>query len=362
MRAWMVGLLGVLWLGCSVEVVGAPCDDDLQCPVEQHCGPERTCEDGARTEDMLVESCRAALVELATRADACFGGTAEGYQRVVDPSRVCASVEASVREGRLEFLPGQLGACQRRLRELPCGQTSLALDGFLLGECAAFVPRVEEGAACGSSAECGGGWCRTANTCPGTCARFIPFGAACTAADQCQPGSVCASGTCRRYAGPGEPCTAGVQCDPDTDTVCGAEGRCVERRQSGACTANAECATGYVCTRTQPAAKDQSPRECRPVKSLGDACEPGAQECELLHYCDAETRRCRPWPAVGSACGDVNNTGEFALCLGARCAFGSFFQLICQPYAAPGEGCLSSLDCGPVAACRQSVCTPTWCG
>jgi hypothetical protein len=357
-----MGVLGLVWLGCSVQVVGAPCDDDLQCPREQHCGPARTCEEGARTQDMLVESCRAALVELATRADACFGGTAEGYQQVVDPAVVCASVEAGVRAGRLEFVPDQLAACQRRLRELPCGEAARALDGLLLDECAAFVPRVQDGAACGSTAECSGGWCKTANTCPGTCTRFIPVGGACTPESRCQPGSLCASGICRRDAGLGESCAAGVRCDPDSNTYCGPESRCVERRTSGACTRPEECAAGHVCARTQPELRDQSPRECRPVKSQGEECQPGAQECELLHYCDAGTRRCRPWPGAGSACGDVNDTGEFALCLGARCALGSFFQLICQPYLAPGERCLSDLDCGGAAACRQGACTPTWCG
>ena len=362
MRAWMVGLLGLVWWGCSVQLTGAPCDDDLQCPAEQHCGLARACEEGARSQEMLVESCRTAVAELATRADTCFGGTTEGYLQAVDPTRVCQSVEASVGAGRLEFQPGQFGTCLRALRALPCGQIPLALDGFLLGECAAFTPRVEEGAECGSSADCRGGWCKTTNACPGTCARFIPIGATCTATDRCQPGSLCASGMCRRYAGAGEACTVGVTCDPDSNSFCGPEGRCVERRTSGACTVSEACATGYVCARTQPSARDQSPLECRPVKRLDDPCEPGGLECELLHYCDAGTRRCRPWPTAGSACGDVNATGEFVLCTGARCGIGSLFQLICQPYVGLGEGCLSSLDCGPVAACRQGVCTPTWCG
>ncbi|MCP3140887.1 hypothetical protein [Pyxidicoccus xibeiensis] len=361
MRAGMVGLLGLLWLGCSVQVAGAPCNDDLQCPGQLHCGLERTCKEGARSQELLAESCRMAVEEMAMRADTCFGGTAEGYLHAVDPTQVCPSVEASVRAGRLEFQPSMFGTCLRSLRELPCGQVSMGLDGFLLNECAAFVPRVEEGGECGNSAECNEGWCRTANTCPGTCARLIPAGRACTATDRCMPGSICVSGTCRQYPGAGEACTSDLKCNPDSNIVCGPEGRCVQRRTSGTCKANDDCATGYLCVRTQPAAKDKSPLECRPTKRLDEPCVPGARECELLHYCDSATSRCRPWPTQGSACGDVNGTDELVLCSGTLCFLGGGLQLICLAPAAPGEGCVFPQDCGPTAACRQNVCTPTWC-
>lgn len=355
-------MLGVLWLGCSVQLAGAPCADDLQCPKEQRCGLEATCAEGPRTEALLEESCQLAVKAVAERVSECFGSAAENALKVLGPEVVCRSVQASVEGARQTFRPEEFGTCVRNLRQASCGNLGLeklAL-GTLLEGCTALVPQVAEGQPCGNSADCQGGWCSTAETCPGVCRAFIPYSGACTDGDQCQPGSTCSGGVCRRYAGLGGICNAGVQCDPTSGAYC-QEGRCVEQKSSGSpCMDIAECKVGHLCVKTQPAQGTNSPRECRAAKALGEPCELGAGECALFSYCDAGTRTCRSWPGPGERCADAEDTGEISLCLESRCElFG--FPPVCLPYNPSGGGCLSSLDCGPAGACRKFRCTPSWC-
>jgi hypothetical protein len=357
--AWM--MLGVLWLGCSVQLTGAPCADDLQCPAEQRCGAEAACVEGARTAELLGESCRMAVRAVAARASECIGGAAEDYVKVLGPEVVCQSVEASVAAGRQVFRPEEFGACLRGLRQTPCGNLDLEKVslGTMLEGCPAFVPQVAAGGACANTADCQGGWCSATDVCPGVCRAFIPFSGACTEEDRCQEGSSCAGGVCRRNAGLEGICTAGVQCDPNSNTYC-QDGRCVARKTSGSCTDDAQCALGFRCVKTAPALGNNSPRECRSAKGAGAACEPGAGECALFSYCDAGTRACRSWPGPGERCGDPNGAGEVTFCLESRC---EIFGLppVCLAYNPVGGGCLTSLDCGPSAACRKFRCVPLWC-
>jgi hypothetical protein len=355
-------MVGVLWLGCSVQLAGAPCADDLQCPKEQRCAPEAVCVEGPRTAEMLEESCQRAVKVVAERVSECFGGTVENFLKVLGPEPVCQSVKASVEGARQAFHPEEFGACVRNLRQVPCGNLSLEKLslGTLLEGCTALVPQVAAGQPCGNSSDCQGGWCSTAETCPGVCRAFIPYSGACTEGDQCQVGSTCSGGICRRYVGLGGICSATVQCDPNSGTYC-QDGRCVEQKGAGApCNDTTECKPRSQCVKTQPAQGNNSPKECREVKALGEPCAPGAGECALLSYCDAGTRTCRSWPGPGERCADAEGTGEGSLCLESRCEFFGF-PPVCVPYNPAGGGCLTSLDCGPTGACRKFRCTPNWC-
>ncbi|WNZ62485.1 hypothetical protein QEG98_01135 [Myxococcus sp. MxC21-1] len=363
MRAvWM--MLGVLWLGCSVQLTGAPCLDDLNCLEAEHCGPESVCVKGARTAQMLGESCHAAMRSIAARVSECLSGSVEDVIKVIGPTDVCRSVEASVAAGRQVFRPEAFGACVRYLRQdRPCGELSLEMlaQGSLLEGCEAFAPQVAKGGACGNSADCQDGWCSATEACPGVCRPFIPFGEACAASgDPCQRGSSCEGDICRRYVGEGERCGLGGQCELDSNTYCH-DGRCVKRRTEGACEEDEQCSLRYRCVKTHPELGGSSPKECRPVKAPEEACEPDVGGCELFSYCDRGTRRCRSWPGLGAQCGNLSDTGEFVFCLESRC---DPFRLnpVCEGFAPVGGWCMTSVECGPSKACRDRRCVPQWCG
>jgi hypothetical protein len=361
-RAWLVVMMMAL-AGCSVQVTGAPCQDDLQCPSAQRCTAEGHCVAGARTGEHLLESCRTAMEALARRADQCHGGkTPESYHRLADTESVCASVVASVQAGRQTFVPERFGACVRQLRDLPCG--ALTLDDFsqgnLLARCEALESQAAEGNPCGSNLDCRGGWCDTKAGCPGVCKRYVPAGSACDGSVPCQPGSTCSLNVCRAYANLGESCAWGVRCAPEANAAC-VGNVCVARKEAGTCAGADECAPGQACVKLDANGGANTPRECRPARGLDESCTPGALECGGLLYCEAASARCRPWRELGQTCFNPDGTDERALCLGSRCAFGAFAQLVCQQYVAPGAACVLNTDCGPTGACRDNVCITTWC-
>ncbi|MCI0670173.1 MAG: hypothetical protein L0Y64_06910 [Myxococcaceae bacterium] len=366
MRAWM-GAVAFLWLGCTVQTVGAPCEDDLQCPTGQHCSILATCKEGARSVEQLGESCTQLMEELVARAGVCHGSPRDASLRAVDAKGMCASLQRSVAEGRLDFVPEQFGACARAARAADCAivtHVAWAREG-LLAVCPAFVPKVAGGAACSSSAECVDGWCDTKSACPGVCKRYVPAGSPCTAQDLCAPGSTCVSDECRTDAKLAEACPLfGVQCA--ADAFCGDGSTCEARKTSGACTArgwdgHAECALGHHCVPVDPQAGADSPRECRPVKELGETCTPGAHECGALLYCDDASRTCQSYPGAGAACGNPQRTGETVGCLGTQCSAAGWFENACQPYQPSGVGCLTDDACGPGGTCHDWKCTPFWC-
>ncbi|WNG48115.1 hypothetical protein F0U60_31225 [Archangium minus] len=360
MRAWLTVVMMVALAGCSVQVTGAPCEDDLQCPSAQRCTPEGHCVAGARSGEHLLESCRTAMETLARRANQCYGGPPDSYQRLVDTESVCASVVASVQTSRQSFLPEQFGACVRRLRDLPCGALTLEefSQGNLLARCDALAPQVAEGGSCGGNMDCQDGWCDTSASCPGVCKRYVPAGSGCDGSVPCQPGSTCSLNVCRAYANLGESCAWGVRCAPEANAAC-VNNVCVVRKEAGACASADECAPGQACVKLESGAT--APRECRPARGLDEPCTPGAFECGGLLYCEAASARCRPWRELGQTCFNPDGTAELALCLGSRCAFGAFGQLVCQQYVAPGEACLLDVDCGPLGSCHNKVCVATWC-
>ncbi len=373
MRAWLTVMLLAL-AGCSVQVTDAPCQDDLQCPTGQRCVPKAddprdgTCVQGARTEENLLDSCRLAMRTLAWKADQCFGGmepnggTADSHLTQLDAESVCASVVASIQKGQQTFVPEQFGACLRRLRETPCG--GLTLDdltrGNLLARCEALKPQAMEGGACGNNLDCQDGWCDTSSGCPGVCKKYAPAGGSCDGNVLCQPGSTCSLGVCRTYVGLNESCSWGKRCTPESDTAC-VDNLCVARKTSGTCKSADECATGYTCVRLSPGeGGGDSKRECRPARGLDEPCQPGVSECGGLLYCDAKTSRCQLWRESGQSCGDVDKSGEEALCLGSRC-ISVVFQLVCKAYVEFGQTCSSDGECGPTGACRNKACVTTWC-
>lgn len=370
MRAALM-VLGVLWLGCSVQLSPVPCLDDLQCLPSQHCGLEAVCVDGARTAQMLGDSCKLAIRTVAAHASTCLGGSVEDFVRLLGPDEVCTSVEASVAAGRQVFRPEAFGSCVRKLLEKPClelgrdGEETLEgnertlealAQGTLLEQCPAFEPLVPVGGTCASTADCQDGWCDASKTCPGVCRAFIPVSQECNNESRCQKDSSCALGRCVRDAGRGERCGLGVRCSSESDSSCEIP-LCVERKRAGTCTKDTQCSLGYRCVKTQPLQGDDSPKECRAVKAIGDACEPGAGDCGLLSYCDPTSRTCRRSPGPLEPCGKIPGVGEYVDCLESRCD-GS----VCQEPALTEEVCGESRDCGPSRACWKGHCINQWCG
>jgi hypothetical protein len=135
------------------------------------------------------------------------------------------------------------------------------------GQCAA-LPKLELGATCSESAECGkgrtcsrnrcvavssvGAPCESTDSCygdlvciAGKCTKPALLGAPCTADEECGYGAGCPNGTCQAAmtAGLGMPCSIDVSCRGDTicdDTT----NVCVAIKRAGAaCTSDGECSS-----------------------------------------------------------------------------------------------------------------------
>lgn|GEM_PF-1744001 len=365
-------VLGVLWLGCSVQLSPVPCLDDLQCLPSQHCGLEAVCVDGVRTTQMLGDSCKLAIRTVAAHASTCLGGSVEDFVRLLGPDKVCTSVEASVAAGRQVFRPEAFGTCVRKLLEKPCldlgrdgeetaekkERTLEALaQGTLLEQCLAFEPQVAVGGACASTADCQDGWCDAAKACLGVCRAFSRVNETCKDPARCQKGSTCVVDRCLSDVGMGESC-GGLwgRCSSESDASC-ENFLCVERKKEGTCTKDTQCSLGYRCVKTSPLRGEDSPMECRAVKAMGEACDPGAGDCALLSYCDPTSQTCRRAPGRLEPCGFIPGVGEYVDCLESRCD-GS----VCQDPALTEGGCGESRDCGPSRACWKGHCINQWCG
>jgi hypothetical protein len=183
---------------------------------------------------------------------------------------------------------------------------------------------------------CGGG-------APGTFAD----GKACTTDRQCQ-GLFCARpagqncGKCESAPKEGEDCKDG-RCG-GTDLSC-VENKCVHRQdKGGACTTNASCHMGLVCSGGKCADGLKAAAKCNPD---ADACDPVA-----LLGCEGESKTCKPLAAVatGEACGVKGSL--------KRCrAEDSCIDGKCVTRLARGKACApSGPPCEPPLTCVEGKC------
>lgn len=342
MRA-LAPLLAVAALaGCRVNLEGAPCNGDENCPLAQWCTNAGTCTERLPTVD---EGCDQVARITLGRLSACLSGPVDAWRTQTQVGTVCTSVAASVSEGKLAFDGSKIRQCKVALNQRACADISLA---GLLADCQMFTPAVAAGAPCNSTFDCAGGWCQVTSTCPGICTAYVALDAACTAADRCPPGSACANGFCRAYRPAGASCSADAPCEPYGLTCTGNPATCQPLKTSGGCTTSAECMPTFNCSPPLIAGS------CTPAKHLGDSCTPGRYECELFTRCSNVSSQCTLLSQPGGGCG-LFFEGEIALCLNGNCSLTT-----CASYAALGASCGSNADCGPLAHCN-GVCASDFC-
>lgn len=345
MRALALLCTGLLLAGCAVDLEGAPCEQDSNCPRAQWCQLDGTCTSRTPT---LAEACEL-VVEMATRKTAsCYTGRVEGWREEIPSADLCAAIAASEAAGTLGFEPttAAIRQCKASLIDGACEALSVPTA---LTDCELFPPASSVGQPCGTPYDCADGWCEVSSTCPGTCRAFVEDDQACAAGDRCRPGSVCASdGFCRPYGRLGDDCSAARPCDPYLALCSGNPGTCVARKLSGGCSFN-ECAPTYRCS------PPLFGGTCNPARAVGEPCTPGQYQCEALAHCSNVTNQCEPVSAVGGSCG-LNFEGEIVLvCLGSRCDGNS-----CANHVAIGQACNNDTECGPLARC-DGVCLPQFC-
>lgn len=344
----LVGLL-LLWSGCTVTVVGAPCDADDNCPRDQHCGEDGACVAGARTPE---SACLIVGELLARRAQDCFGGQPSTWMKLVDLPALCTAAAASATAGRLDFAPEDFGACQRGVPGLAC---SLLDAQDVLRGCGAFHGQVQPEGACAHMSDCAGGWCDTAGACPGVCRAYVAAEGDCSVAgSRCAPGTACTdtgSGrVCKPYRKENEACGTVGACEPP-NLFCQA-GVCRPKQTSGSCNPfSSTCATRHVCVDLGGG------YACVPAKVSGETCVAGRLECELGQFCGAEGK-CREWPGPGEDC--LLSATELAPCLNGKCELVLGSGMRCQVPTPLGGTCGNENECVTSATCR-GTCVQEYC-
>jgi len=87
---------------------------------------------------------------------------------------------------------------------------------------------------------------------------------------------------------------------------------------------------------------------CVRLKSLGDACTIGVQECAASAFCDFATATCAVRKNVGESCGD----GSYECVMGTTCGA----NMTCVAQGAIGATCQIEAECLSLA-CQGGVCT-----
>lgn len=344
MRALTLACSTLLLSACVLELDGAPCEQDSNCPRAQWCQLDGTCTSHTPT---VAEACEL-VVEMATRKTAsCYGGRVENWRQEIPSPAICEAIARGVAEETLTFTPTTEAIRQCNASVLDRGCEALSVP-TALNNCDLFAAAAAAGSPCNTPYDCTDGWCEVTSSCPGSCTAYIEDDQACVAGDRCRPGSVCASdGFCRKYRLPGEACSSELPCDPYLANCNGNPGTCEPKRLSGGCSLT-ECAATYRCS------PPLFGGTCNPARAVGEPCTPGQYQCEALSHCSNVTNQCEPFSTVGDGCG-LNFEGEISLCIASRCDGNS-----CSNFVAEGQACNNDGECGPMAHCN-GVCVPDFC-
>lgn len=354
---WTVVLLVSLGSGCKWDVAGAPCGSNRECPHQQYCDRQGTCQNGQTPIDYACEQIASAL---AQRIATCVGGDSPSWLATADATTICQQVVDSVGAGRMTYDEPALEDCKDELASRSCSDIA---PSQMLENCAALQPAVVGGQACTGDLDCAGGFCDTSATCPGTCRPYVQENAACGSTDRCAPGMECRGSKCLPWVTEGQPCGGGNgNCEP-TQLYCDPTNVCAKRVRSGTCNGllcwtqirgvqdigttqlNCQCAQRFNCVDPGTGAV------CVPAKTLGESCTPGKNECELELACISGI--CAKKPVIGETCGFIG--GEYV-----NCAEGSCRGSTCSNFIALGQSCSNNADCGPSAHCDQ-VCKADRC-
>ena len=417
--AWWLGVGMLIALGvwsCLPLLTGAPCSNDDNCPLSQHCVNGR-CEAGpGSTSSGSDESVHSGVHEL--RCDDGLDDDADGLADCADPD--CDGFTCRAVAGPCDVAERCLaGACPTDGFErtgLTCRPVVGACD--LQESCAGgprcpadfsscpegdyceptgCVPQRALGSACtqdvqcrskscvdgvccdtrceGGCEGCGTGTCTPTNAgAPGSpsCAPYLCDGTSsscprsCASSSQCASTAYCsASGTCVARTPGGAACTNAAQC---ASGFC-VEGTCCDTACTGACNAcNLDGAVGTCTPRAGPGNPSCAPYVCNgTVPGCPHSCTSDAH-CVSTHYC-SPTGTCSPRLGNGASCSSDTHCTSGACVDGVCCNSSCGGACVscnqpgklgtCTPRAAgsdPEGGC-GAYTCDGAGACLTS-CSP----
>jgi hypothetical protein len=360
---WIAGMVGVgvgFSAACVVNLEGAPCVRDTNCPRSQYCDQSQPGHQCVEIEKLTEaqDACQLALESLSQRLSECAAGLPEHWYAQGEVSRVCGTIVAGVAGGRLTFDPSQVRVCRAGILAMACGDLLTRTYGQMIDDCAMFQGPVADGSPCAAHADCATGFCDTTGGCLGTCRPYRTAGEACSGAELCARGNGCQNGTCAPYISSGG-CDAGL-CNPTTNLCVGQQ--CVPREGPSAsgCEytgAGYDCRLDLNCTGRLLF----DPRSCQVGKNLGEPCIPYTNNCARFTSCQPASdggTTCQLNPGPGGMCG--LQSGDLVLCTNSRCT-NVLFNGTCANFVPTGGSCGANEDCGPVARCVNGRCAAEYC-
>lgn len=354
----MVGAAVGFTAACVVNLEGAPCARDSNCPRSQYCDQAHQCVEIAKLTSPQV-ACELVMESLSQRLSECAAGLPEHWYAQGDISRVCGTIAGSVADGRQTFDPAQVRICRGGILGAGCGDLLTRTYGLMIDGCAMFTGTVEAGSACKAHTDCAAGYCdTTSSACPGTCRPFKMLNDACTAAELCAPGMGCWNGSCRAFITAGS-CNDAGPCNPATHYCSGQQ--CI-LREAEAAQGCEYVGAGYDCQLTLncTGALLFDPRSCQKGKGLGEPCLAYTNNCARFTSCQPSDggNVCLLNPGPGGMCG--LQAGDLVQCTNSRCS-NLLFGGTCANFFAVGAACADSAECGPIARCVNGRCIPEYC-
>src|SRR5262249_25311405 len=143
---------------------------------------------------------------------------------------------------------------------------------------------------CSITELCVDSYCDTATM---TCTAFLPDGAQCTSARQCES-YACINAMCAPLVDTGHMCTTTSACKQLNDVCSTSSMTCVPVGLTGApCTTSSQCSSLYTCG---------TGGTCVLKPRLGETCDPQTSNCIDTSYCDTTTLKCTAPKADGQSC------------------------------------------------------------
>jgi hypothetical protein len=301
--------------GCSSDRSSAGFDAGASSDAAAEAGPT------------AAQACTDFATAVCGRLQACapFGVQTLYGDLTTCVQRMALACSPSLGAAGSAITPAKLDACAQAIGAETCDE---AFDNAQPAAC--NVPgTLENGAACGSDAQCQSGRCRIT-----------------------APGTVC--GTCAQRAAAGGSCGVDADCAAGLVCVIGSGGG------AGTCTmpstAGASCSAGQPCLRTLTCIGGT----CQTPLPAGAACS-SASDCAAGQglYCDPQSKTCKQaqTATAGQPCLDVN--GDFTVCTASTFCVDADGgpEGTCHPTAADGDPCGPGVDCMPPAICsKQARC------
>lgn len=260
-----------------------------------------------------------------------------------------------VANGTVQYDGEAAFACIDAIREASCdGSLARFFPDFHDDACKQiFTGTLADQESCAHAVQCMSGECEDVQCelgcCEGTCVPApltAELGEPCADVD-CVDDAYCSSETevCEARKAEGEACS-GDQCQ--SPSLGCDDGVCTPPPGDGQpCTSY--CAFPYGCERDTDL--------CRPMKTVGEPCDPSRSICAIGLTCDGDTNTCVAPGGVGTACE--------GLLIGRNCEPGLYCawdaeqaDRFCQPERADGAECTNDIECQSMHCSESGTCGP----